>query len=76
MSLRLYIHKNSTALVDMSLSKLQEMVKKGEACCAALSGVTKSQTQLSNSNNKYKSECLFFGKFDAQYLTGKIMKVD
>ena len=37
-----------TVSVDMSLSKLQEMVKDREACHAAVHGVTKSQTQLSN----------------------------
>ena len=37
-----------TDLVDMSLSKLQEMVKDREAWHAAIHGVTKSQTQLSN----------------------------
>ena len=36
-----------TELIDMNLSKLQELVE-GEACCAAVHGVTKSQTQLSN----------------------------
>ena len=33
---------------DMSLSKLQEIVKNREACCAAVHGVAKSQTQLSS----------------------------
>ena len=37
-----------TNLTDMSLSKLQEMVKDGEAWHAAVHGVTKSQTGLSN----------------------------
>ena len=37
-----------TDSVDMSLSRLQEMVKDREAWCAAVHGVTKSQTQLSD----------------------------
>ena len=38
-----------TDLMDMSLSKLQEMVKDREAWCAAVHGVTKSQTRLRDS---------------------------
>ena len=37
-----------TDSVDMSLSKVQELVKDREAWRAAVHGVTKSQTQLSN----------------------------
>ena len=37
-----------TDSVDMSLSRLQEMVKDREAWCAAVHGVTKSQTQWSD----------------------------
>ena len=41
-----------TDLMDMSLSKFQEMVKDREAWCAAVRGVTKSQTRLSNCMRK------------------------
>ena len=36
-----------TGSTDMSLSKLQEIVRDREAWCAAVHGVTKNQTQLS-----------------------------
>ena len=37
-----------TDSMEMSLSELQELVMDREVWCAAIHGVTKSQTQLSN----------------------------
>ena len=38
----------TTNSMDLTLSMLQEMLKHREAQCAAVHGVTKSQTRLSN----------------------------
>ena len=42
----------NTNSMDTSLNELREMVKDREACCAALHGVEKSQTRLSNWTTK------------------------
>ena len=38
----------TTDLIDMSLSKLRELVMDREACCTAVHGITKSWERISN----------------------------
>ena len=43
-----------TGSMDMSLSKLREMVKDREACCAAIHGVAESDTAEWPNNNRMR----------------------
>ena len=48
-----------TDSMDRSLSKLREIVKGRETCCAAVLGVTKSWTRLKRLNQQHIKNCLF-----------------
>ena len=50
-----------TNLIDMSLSKLRELVMDRKAWCATIHGVTKSQTGLSDSTELTVTVCTDLG---------------
>ena len=52
--------------VDMSLNKLQELVINREALCAAVHGVTKSQTGLNDWTESVSRLMTVFGKHGFQ----------
>ena len=54
--------------MDMSLSKLREMVKDREAWCAAVHGIIKSWTQL---NNNIQTQLIY--KLNVNHIKGIIM---
>ena len=56
-----------TDLIDMSLSELREMVMDRAAWCAAIHGVPKSRTRLSNWTELTKEICLFDKKNECRW---------
>ena len=52
--------------MDMSLIKLQEIVKNREAWCVAVHGVAKSQKGLSDNNNRINRQQIHFRRKEAK----------
>ena len=58
-----------TELMDTCLSELQELVMDREACCAAIHGVAKSQTRLSDWTELKDGEAVYSQKKQDWQLT-------
>ena len=63
-----------TDSMDMSLSKLREMVKDREAWCAVVHGISKSQTQLSNWTTRKTGKMGLFQRVSFSHQVAKVLE--